>query len=182
MIVTETYLKNAEKLKKIVNNTFSLSEKSYEEFCSYVDDPTKVLNDNAKSLFETFKDDVVDYRIKLDTEKMLKAETPNEILLSLEMLNDILYEEYPQYRKIDNNCNISSELLIQNKFVLFGQERKLWRFLKAEAPKMAEIMFKKNIKKIGLKLMLFALDQLLMLLMTTNTILGLDKPLSELKL
>jgi hypothetical protein len=144
MIVTETYLKNAEQLKNIVKNSFSLSGTSYKEFVSYVDNPMLVLNDKTKSLIEKYGDKVIDYRIPLDIDKILKSETPPEAYLALEMLNDILFQEYPKYRSLNNECNISIDLLKENKFIMFKQERKLWRFLKSMSFQMATHILKEE--------------------------------------
>lgn len=153
MIVTETYLENAKRLKQMFKNNFGLSEESCNRLCSYVDDPTIMLNDKSKYLLEKYGDKVIDYRIPIEIEKLYKKEDISEIYVILESLNEILYEEFPEYRTVENGCNISCDLLLENKFILFGQTRKLWKFLKSRSLKIATDLLKKN-KSVSLSRLL----------------------------
>lgn len=138
MVVTETYKNNAIKFKEVIKKAFGLSKDSYERICSYIDDPTLLMNDKTKELFAKYDDEIVDYRIPVETEKLLRADTPIEIYYVLEALNDVLFDNFEEYRTLDNNCDISTDNLLANKFVMFGQNRKLWKFLCSYSEKIAK--------------------------------------------
>lgn len=149
MVVTETYKNNAINFKKIIKKAFGLSKDSYERLCSYIDDPTLLFNDKTKQLFEKYNDEIVDYRIPVETEKILKSDNPVEIYYVLEALNDLLFDNFSEYRTLDNNCDISAENLLSNKFILFGQNRKLWKFLCSYSEKIASSFIEKY-KSVGI--------------------------------
>ena len=137
MIITDTYRKNADNFKRIVGNYFGYSTEDFNRMSTYVDDPTLILNENAKKLFEKYGDEVVDFRVPLDSKKIIGSEIPDEIYIIKFMLNDILFENYPKYRETENDCKLYDDMMMKNKFMLFGQERKIWRFLHSHAEIMA---------------------------------------------
>lgn len=149
MIVTDVYKENAKRLKKYAKTSFSLSDESLKLFCDYVDNPMLLYNDKIKALLEKYKDEVVDYRIPVDKDEILEAEAPKEIFYINEVLNNVLFEYYEQYRSFDNGCSISIKETMENKFVLFGEERKIWRFLISNSGKISKTILKSN-KEVSL--------------------------------
>ena len=144
MIITDTYRDNAKVMKEIVKNSFSLSSDSYKRFCEYVDDPMKLFNEDIRKIILDRKDEVVDFRVPISTKNLIEEEVPKEIYFVNEVLSNILFEFYKEYRTFDNGCSITPTQTVENKAIIFGKERKLWRFMISHAKKVAEVILKEN--------------------------------------
>lgn len=143
MVITDTYRENAKLIKNMVAKSFSLSPESYKLFCEYIDDPTLILNDKAKELLKKYSDEVVDFRIPLDTEKIIKDEAMKEVYFVIDTVNSVLFEFYREYRKFDNGCKITYDSVLENKITVFGTERKVYRFLCSHSKDIAGYLIKK---------------------------------------
>lgn len=133
MIITDTYRENADNFKRVVGNHFGYSTSSFETMCKYIDDPTLILNDNAKKIFEEFGDRVVDFRVPIDAKKIVESDIPSEIYPVKFLLSNFIYDNYQKEYTEGKTCVLSDEIMINNKFMLFGEERKLWKFLHSNA-------------------------------------------------
>lgn len=145
MIITDTYRENADNFKRVVGDYFGYSTESLKKMYEYIDDPTLILNDNAKNLFEKYGDEVVDYRIPLDAKKVVEPEIMKELSFVKIMLSEVLKQNYyEKYNTLDNGCSFEEDLIIKNKFMFFGEERKVWKFLISHAEDMARDIIEKN--------------------------------------
>lgn len=142
MVITDTYLENKKIIKDVVKTSFSLSDESYERFCQYIDNPLLMLNYKAKELIKKYDKEIVDFRIPLDTDSLIRSEAMKEVYFVIDVLNSVLFEFYEEYRKFDNNCSISYEAVLSNKVIVFGEERKVYRFLCSHSDKIAERLLK----------------------------------------
>lgn len=144
MVITEQQIKNAENFKKLLK-IFSLRDEDYERICQYVDDPRLILNDTSKRLLDKYDDKVVDWRIPVPFTEVLPPTPPKELYVVQALLTDLLYEtNNKKIKELIDTVDVSIKSIQTMKFYVFGQERKVFRFLKSQIPYMVDEIIKKN--------------------------------------